>query len=281
MKCFLILIFFCNIFVSKGQNKFQLQEDFSWEEVENWNPQLIEKFIQLTPNEFEYYRMNEPYYPNLDSLKKALHVVDINGDKKEDIVFDGQTLGEPREISIFINQGKTFKKVFSDRQGILKMEFKDGSLSRLHLLDWGCCADYRSFVKFYDVKLEKGELKFKFQAKFQYIQNTNLPQLYCDTLKQIKVLNNMYNLRSMPWVDDTSSYGYEGQEVKGNVLGKLPKDAKALVLAKEFDATNRLWYFVAVLPKCDLTQTVFFEDPKEIKSYKCGWISSRFVVELK
>lgn len=261
-----------------AQNNYEMNVNFSWAEVEKWNPQLIEKFIQLTPKEFEYYRMNEPYYPNLDSLKKVLHVLDLNGDKIDDIVFDGQTLGEPREISLFINNGKEFKKVFSDWQGILKMELNAGRLTRLHILDWGCCADYRTFVKFYDVKHEKGELKFELQSNFQYLQNTYLPELYCDTLKHVKVLNNLYNLRTSPLIDDTSIYGYEGQEVKGNILGKIPKNARAMVLAKLIDADSRLWYLVAVLPEYDLMQTVFFDDPQKIKSYKCGWISSRFVL---
>ncbi|MDI1233462.1 MAG: hypothetical protein PSX81_04205 [bacterium] len=274
----LILIFV--VFKMDAQNRYDFNHAFDWEEVEKWNPKLIEKFIQLTPKEFEYYRTKEAYYPNLDSLKKVLHVVDLNGDNLDDIVFAGQTFGEPKEVSLFVNTGKSFKKVFRDLQGLLKMEFTGGILSQLNIEDWGCCADYRTFVKFYKVRLEKGELKFELQNNFQYLQNTQLPTMYSDTVKQIRILNDLYNLRTTPLVDDSTITGYEGQEVKGNVLGKIPKGAMALVLAQEVDSTGRVWYFVAILPAYVLKQTVFFDADTAPQYHKCGWISSRFVEEI-
>jgi|GEM_PF-3627963 len=59
-----------------------------------------------------------------------------------DVIFDGWSGGEPREIQIFINKGNSYKKIFSDMQAIYKIEWRDNRLSKLYIFDWGCCEEY-------------------------------------------------------------------------------------------------------------------------------------------
>src|SRR5690554_7127190 len=114
MKHILIFIFISTNFLVYSQ-EINLSKEFLWPENENMNSALIEKFIDLTPQEFQNYRLNEPYSLTISDLTKALHIIDLNNDGLDDIIFDGLSGGEPRQISIFINNGHSFEDRKSTR----------------------------------------------------------------------------------------------------------------------------------------------------------------------
>jgi hypothetical protein len=76
---------------------------------------VVNKLVKEYPDDFHQYTEKGPefVFRNLDSLRKDLHSIDVNGDGKDDLIFDGQSSGEPRIIEIFISAGTTYKKVFS------------------------------------------------------------------------------------------------------------------------------------------------------------------------
>ena len=255
--------------------------EFKWEEVEKQNSKLIEDFITLTPKEFEFYKVNQEYTPTIDDLKNDLHVIDLNNDKLDDIVFDGESGGEPREIEIYINKGNSFKKVFSDMQGISKMKFKDGVLVKLNIVDWGCCAEFIIRNRIYDVKLMQGDLKFELKNSFQYVDKTELPSEYWSKPKTVKNLNTNYNMRFTPVINDSSDFYFSGEPQIGNVIGKLKKNSIAMAIGQATDSTGRIWYFVAVYPDQEVMESYFYDVPEEQMSFKCGWISSRYLETIE
>lgn len=276
MKPILIFIFFSTVNLVYCQD-MNLSSEFSWSKIEKNNPSLISRFIDLTPKEFEFYKLDESYSLTIQDLINDLHVVDINNDGLDDIIFDGSSGGEANEISIFINKSNSFEKIFTDYQGILSVEFDKGILNKINIKDWGCCAEFIVTTKFYDVKFRNGEFEFVQKKSFKYLENTFLPVTYWNETKKISVLNDNYNLRFSPQIDDTSEVYYVGEPTYRNKIGKLKNNTKAIAIAESTDTTGRVWFFVAIYPEFDVSESYFYNYKDEIKSYKCGWISSRFI----
>lgn len=276
MKLLIILFFLFPVSNLLGGD-FSLSTEFSWEKVEKKKPWIIKKFIAAYPQEFWCYRQNESFTPLPEDLMKDLHVVDINNDQKFDIIYDGYTCGEQTEISIFLNDGGTFKKIFTDYQEILKLEFTNGILSAINIKDPGCCEEFTVTNRFYTVTYSAGNFEFILKNSYRYVENTKLPDLYWPNSKTVKILNNNYNLRASPLVDAATEYEIYGEPTKGNMVGRIPKDALAIAMADSTDETGRVWFFVAVLPEFPLKDTYLYDLEGAEKSYKCGWISSRFL----
>lgn len=257
-----------------AQEIYSFTPDFSWKDIEKKNPTLIEKFIELTPaEEFDYYR--EP-----EDLAKVLHTVDLNNDKLEDVIFDGQVSEDERAIVIYLNKGSSFKKEFSKEQHILHLSFDKGVLSTLVIEDEGCCGEVITRDQFYEVKLKStGDFQFKLIKSFEFLQETELPETYWKISKNVKVQHDKYKVRSAPVIDDSTSHADD--EGVGNVIGLMPQYAEALAMAEAADATGRVWYFVGIYPGYPLTNTPFYEPKDGLISFKCGWISSRFVEVVK
>lgn len=270
---FLLIITICPL----HSQEISLNKSFDWKTVEKNNPKLLEDFINSTPDEFDYYKQEKKYYPNINDLKNDLHVIDLNNDNLDDIVFDGYTGGEPREISFFINTGKLFEKIFSDLQGISKMEFNNNVLSKLIINDWGCCGEFVITQKEYDVFPNYGILLFELKRTLKYIDNTELPTEYWLKPKTIEVLNDKYNLRYSPTIDKVTESFYSPKPTYGNIIGNLSKGVEAIAIGESTDETGRIWFFVSVLPKYNISNSYFYDIPGSQKSYKCGWVSSRFV----
>jgi|SRR5690554_2363770 len=276
MKHILIFIFISTNFLVYSQ-EINLSKEFLWPENENMNSALIEKFIDLTPQEFQNYRLNEPYSLTISDLTKALHIIDLNNDGLDDIIFDGLSGGEPRQISIFINNGHSFDKVFTDYQQISSLKFDQGVLSEIQIKDWACCDGFTETYRLYDVSYIKGAFKFIFIESFMYLDNTTLPEFYWTERKKIKVLNDKYNIRFSPQIDDSTEVYYDWRPTYGNTVGKLEKNTIACAISESTDLTGRIWFFVAIYPEYDIQESYLFNHKDEIRSYKCGWISSRFV----
>lgn len=276
MKHFLLFVFFLSLNTIYGQG-INLSKEFSWSNIEKENPSLIKKFIDLTPQDFQHYKEDSPYTPTIADLIKDLHVLDINNDGLDDIIFDGESGGEPREISIYLNEGGSFHKIFSDYQGIAELEFKNGVLNRLNIKDWGCCAEFINTIKFYEVEFKNGDFKFDQKKSFKYVHTTILPDNYWVNTKSVKILNDNYNLRYSPQIDEKTEVYFEGEPTFGNTIGKLNKNSKAIAIADQTDSTGRVWFFVAIYPEYDLKESYLYDSTYEMKSYKCGWVSSKFI----
>jgi hypothetical protein len=276
MKYILLVILFFSIKLIFCQG-INLSTEFSWSKVEKNNPALIKKFINLTPQEFQYYKQNDSYAPTIDDLIKDLHVLDINNDSLDDIIFDGRSGGEPREISIYLNKGSSFKNIFTDYQGITKLEFENGILNKINIKDWGCCAEFIVTNKCYEVGFQNEEFKFDQKKSFKYVEKTILPDKYWANTKKVKILNDNYNLRYSPQIDNTTEVYFDGEPSYGNTIGKLVKNSMAIAIAEFTDSTGRVWFFVAIYPEYDVKESYFYDSKDEMKSYKCGWISSRFI----
>ncbi|HSZ72645.1 MAG TPA: hypothetical protein VK750_08205 [Cytophagaceae bacterium] len=275
MKHFFIfpLLFFSHMLFA--QEIYPLTGDFSWKKIEKRNPEVIESFLKLVPIEdFEYYK--EP-----EELVELLHTLDLNNDKLDDVIFYGQTSDDESIVMIYINKGTSFKKEFAKEQSVLHMEFANGVLSKIAIEDLGSGGEVVARDQFFEANLKSssGDFTFKLIKSFEYIQETELPKTYWATSKRVKVKHDKYKVRMAPVIDDSTSHGDDAGV--GNTIGLIPQDGEALAMAESTDNTGRVWYFVAVYPEYPLTSTLFYEPKEGTRSFKCGWISSRFIEVLK
>ena len=281
MKPFFTVIFLLNTLIGFGQVDlfFPLKKEFNWERIEKQNQELKKSFIKNFPNEFEYYRLNKEYMLTLSDLEKDLHIIDFNGDGLDDIIFNGETGYEAKQISIFINTGQSFTEIFTDYQEIYKIVFENGKINKLYIQDDGCCCEYILTNKIYSVDYTTNLPKINLISKMQYLRNKieEYPSNYFDEPIKFKVLNNKYNIRFSPVIDDTTEVWYCGEPQNGNSLGKIKSGSAGYALAESIDTTGRIWWFVALSPDSEIYEPVYNNEEICPNSYKLGWISSRFV----
>lgn len=197
------------------------------------------------------------------------------------MIFDGESGGEVSLINIFLNLGNKYKNIFSGLQSVQKMDWRDGRLYRLYLYDWGCCADYLNIDKIYQLTYEKpSSPRFVQMYQATFVKETVWPDTVLEKPFRFEVLNDKYNIRFAPAVDDTSEQIWTSDTkdgVHGNVIGRLSKGARGTVLNKKTDASGREWWFVEVDEEFYPAGNVFLkEEQSDFPTKVIGWISSRF-----
>jgi hypothetical protein len=280
IKTVLVLLIF-NSLVSFAQEDlfFPLKNEFSWSGIEKPNKVLKTRFIKNSPKEFEYYRQNDKNFPSLKDLDSCLHVFDINDDGLDDILFDGWYF-ETNIIQIFLNNGKTFNKVLSEFQGIVKMIIENNKVSKIYIQDWGCCCEINTINKVFSVNYNSDIPKFELLNQQKFLHVFELPDKYLDKPIKFSVLNNNYNIRFAPIIDDSTEID-ECEQFIGNVIGKVQNSAEGYCLAQKTDSTGRIWWYVAFKPETKIKSVFKYYSKYEPKEYKLGWISSRFVKIIK
>ena len=258
---------------------------YNWKEIEKQVPKSdIDRFILDRPKDFYAYRQKDNCCGvTFDSLYNDLHFLDLNGDGKNDVIFDGQTAGEPREIEIFINEGSHYKKTFSDIQGIAKLDWQGGRLSRIYIRDWGCCDAYLERQKIYAVDYDKSYYP-TFHQIYQsvVIYEAVVPDSILQTPLQFEVLNQAYNIRSEPQKDDSSFRNWnndgdsQSRTYNGNIIGKLVKGARGMALAKTVDNSGREWLYIEIDKEYLLASDIIYTENKFPTKVR-GWINGRFV----
>ena len=267
---------------------FPLKNEFDWASIEKQNDKLKAEFIKNHPNEFFFYQVNEvfdePLYPDLENY---LHIVDFNGDGLDDVIFYGKgswepelKTGDPNKIKIFINTGDSFVNIFTGYHEIYKIVVENGRVNKLYIKAVWCCCEYIERNKIYHVDYSSKLPKVNRINEMQVVHWGEFPSKYFDNPINFEVLNNKYNIRFSPVIDDTTEVNFCGDERNGNSLGKIKSGSIGYALAEKIDSTGRVWWFVAIDPKSEIYESLYYSDKICPDSYKLGWISSRFVKEI-
>jgi hypothetical protein len=204
--------------------------------------------------------------------------LDFNGDGQLDVFFEGESGGEARIVKVYLNLGNGFKRIFADIQGVTRMDWQDGRLYKIYTFDWGCCDDYLYVNKIFQVTYKAtNQPQFVQMYQSTYVEDTFFPGDSLEKPFRFEVLNDKYNIRTVPVVDDTSRYHFTDGEPQGNVIAKLPRGARGTVFAKKTDATGREWWLVEVDEEFYPSNKVFLkEEQNDFPTKIIGWISSRF-----
>lgn len=253
-------------------------EKFNWASIEKSNDSLKNAFINANLAKFtdEYGAYKSEY--NTDKLIDALHICDINGDGKDDLIFEGKSGGEPYEVAFILHTTNGFNIVFKSFQFLRKLDIKAGKVFRAYIKDDGCCAAYIDFNKTYTATYKGDIPHLKLETVSANYHNMPFNGSYFKSPIRFAVLNENYKLRFEPIVNDTTKNGIDGEIHKGNTVAELHKNTTGTALASSTDKSGRVWWLVQIPAKYKLGKSLFYEDPENgITADKVGWISSRYV----
>jgi hypothetical protein len=285
---FLLLILSCN-YKDNGKKKngngdsemFRFERDsLILKKIEKQDDVLKDKFIKANISEFknEYEAYNTEFHSAKD-LKKDLYVYDFNADGRDDLIFTGQSGGEPYEVAFILNTSSGFKLVFKSFQYIWNLGFDHHKISTIYINDDGCCDAYIDFNKIYHADYSKGKPQFNLTYLTANVSTASIPKKYLSKPIYFEIIKNNYKLRSAPKIDDIDSVSYGGGDVqKGNTIGLLASRTKGRAIAAERDSAGRIWWLVELNPETLIKESVFYEDESSKRvAGKMGWISSRYV----
>jgi hypothetical protein len=290
--CFLLLILFIScksIGQVNGADNYRTfpygQPVLNFATIEKQNDGLKAQFIKSPPAgfkaEYEAYSKNE--FSNLDSLKKDIHVYDINGDGLDDIIFEGRSGSEATEVAFILNTPQGFKIIFKGNEHLIKFDTANKKITTIYIDDPGCCDAYIDFSKVYDFTYQNDVPKATLVYLTAYSESTDLPGNYFDKPTRFEVLDNGYKMRAEPVINDTTKRFATPDDTArvGNSVGVLPKGAKGWAIASQTDATGRVWWMVEMDPDIEIGKSIFYKtDDITMKARKMGWISSRYVKKL-
>lgn len=271
---FLFLLIWSSIVYSENRPKeIQFNSEFKWERFELADMKTKVDFLS---NSKEFNDLIENGLYTRESLLNDLHVIDLNGDGQNDIVFDGLSGGEPHRIAIYINERATFLKVFEDYQKILKIEFQSDKLNKIWIENRGCCGDPMVQLKTYKVSYDNSVPKFEEIVQSRYFNDCSAirPKEKFEDVIKFEVTNDNYNIRFSPEINNENEYCWD--QITGNILGSLTKGQKGFALGEFIDETGRTWWFSAFPPDTNIENSFYYNHGIS-KDWALGWISSRYV----
>ncbi len=212
-------------------------------------------------------------------LRHEIRAVDLNNDKLADIIYQGPYMGEGSIIHLFIQTESGFQKVFTTQQGIVKVDWQGEYLDKLYVKDWGCCADPNLTNSVYQVFYSGSVPSFKLIWESTELRSFVTKPKNIFSSKRFEIANQKYKLRANPWIDDETVNEFLG--ITGNTIGILKKGHKGTAYAAHEDETGRVWWYVLIDREYEVEDTYINYENHKFKPHLVGWISSRFINEIK
>jgi len=285
-----ILSTFTIIFIaiqSYAQNSFPvLPNEYKWQPKSN-----RAKILNLLTKEKEKYY----YYFNKDTIEygldftkngliQSLHLIDLNKDGIDEIIFAGQSGEEGNRVDIFKKEKTSYTRIFSERQNLTDIITSQDQLY-LYISDPGCCAEYSTIQKIFKTTISLSNKSFRQTHQSQIINGTKMPDSVFTKPLRFRVILEDCKVRLEPKVDNNSKKFYDTMnefKPSGNIVAVLPNRAIGNALGYLNDEAGTNWWFVEidenVRPKnvkYDRTdQTEKF--PTRIR----GWINSKNLRQL-
>lgn len=253
-----------------------------WKTIEKQDDKLKQEFIAHHPANFNdsyngYMHPGSEIRAEPVKLKNAIHIIDVNGNGKNDIVYEGSGGWETNKVFIFLNTAEGFKRIFYDWQYVAKLEFKDNKLWRLYTYNPGCCADYMVFNKIFEFDFINYPHFFKEIYSTSYYKHTQLSKSYLDKPIKFSVLEDSCKLRTEPQIGDRDSLILFGSNVHmGNDAGRIAKGAIGRAIATQADTRGNVWWLVEMDLHAKISGDVFYNEMSENDlSGKVGWINGK------
>lgn len=259
----------------QGDNN-SIPNNTDWTELETISKAEKLELIQSLKQEFEYLATYDTWK---EENLMNFHFLDLDSDDDLDFIFDGWSGGEPTCVRVYLNIDNTYNKVFDEFQEITAIELGKNGLTSLSIQDPGCCASYITFNMDFQVETSKDKMNFLLVNRTARIQNTELPTNELKEPVRFEIENEIYYLRATPKIDTTNLW-YEGDEGEGNIIAELKKGDQGRAIGKSTDSTGRVWWFVEIDPEFKPNKSYFY-DLEERPTKVTGWMSSRFVKEIK
>jgi len=260
-----------------------LPKEYKW--TSKNDQQKILNFLKTEKEKYFSYFNKDSIQYGLDfttnGLIHSLHLIDLNKDGVDEIIFTGLSDEEGNRIDIFKKEKTSYTKIFSARQNLTEIIIAKDRLY-LYILDPGCCAEYSTIQKILKADLNLSISSFQQTYQSQIINGTKLPDSLFKKVIRFKVTLDAYKVRFEPKFDDSTKMFYdEMNEFKpsGNIIAKLPKNTAGIALGYMTDPSGTKWWFVEIDEKARL-RNVKYDRTDQIKKYPThirGWINSKYI----
>jgi len=233
MRYLLIILVFGLLSFSIGDDSERLRP-FSDDNIYDWHDCVLpfKDFIQKEIPKIK--KCFNEYVANIDTLDKFLHFIDLNNDKRLDVIYAGTSGSAADYVAFLINDKKGYKVLYEDYTNLRELEIKNNRLVGYSILDLGCCAEYRRLEIKYKVSVDLSRIQIYTRATTSY---TEFPKTYFDKPIKFAITNDIYKLRSSPIVDDTSRVIYD---TISNVTSTYIKGSIGYAWAETKDFSGRV-----------------------------------------
>jgi hypothetical protein len=232
---------------------------------------VIDTFISGNLGDFPQFTNDSVKKYTVKELRRSLYPVDINGDRRPDIIFCGFSGGEAELTRIYLNQPGGFKLVFEDFQYIVYLAFRDGKMTRIRTADPGCCDAYLYFQREYEVKYTDGFPDFirgRQTADFSHAERPleKLAKPFTLVSKYDTILiRASAAIQNEPW----NPY----METWGNIIGGYTEKIRATAIAVKENRVGDRWYYVEIIPDIKPKKSIFYDTDK-YPTFIRAWVDS-------
>ena len=263
-------------------------EPFKWS---NYEISVSKQFKDSVLNTFRpmYTKFSGEHPTNLPgNFTDSFHFVELNGDGRVDLIYQGWTGGEGTIVDFYINTGKSYKKVFSDFMELLDLHLEKKKLISFVIYNPGCCAEMVQFERHYQVS-PQFDCKLQWQGAIlegmSAFERKIEPDSFFGNQFQFQTLNEDYALRYQPLISDTAPVEIwealpDNRKPRGNIVAVFPKGAIGTAWAHKTDSTGREWWLVEMKPLKYLKFDAYYE-LDDFPTHYIGWMSSRFVKRIE
>jgi hypothetical protein len=274
MRYLLVILFFGLFSFEIGDDSEKLRS-FGAENVYDWHDCATPSNDYIQKELPKIRKCFNEYVSNIDTLDRFLHFIDLNNDKRLDIIYSGTTGAAADFVVFLINDEKGYRVLYEEYTNLRELEFKNNRLIGYTILDLGCCAEYRRLEIKYRINDDLSKTHIYTRATTSY---TEFPKVYFSKPIKFIVVNEIYKMRSSPFVDDTSRVIYD---TISNVVSTYIKGSTGYAWAEKRDNTDRVWWFVEMEPCKNQINSMLNYISDSLPMRNLGWMSSRYLKEIK
>jgi hypothetical protein len=205
------------------------------------------------------------------------YVVDFNNDGISDILYYGNVGGESNNLILLIGQADNKYKLVIRLLGRLVVVSENDGFSPLSFVIYNhaCCAGVIDHLEKYVPIWNNSEFNYSVQYKYAFYYTVKLPKIRFEKPKGFKTINQKYNLRLNPFVDDTIVLDHD--EI-GNICAEYPKGSEGIAIAEQIDETGKVWWFVMMKNNLKPNWSLYVKgDNNDLPAYFLGWISKSYL----
>ena len=243
----------------------------------NFTNEEKKKTINKVKDYYSYYEQSE-WAIEEKLLVDNFTFLELNGDGKPDLIFQGWSGGESNCIKIHLSNDNEFVSPIVFYQELKDIKIENGIIKSLIAVNRGCCAEYVEQETTYSF-----DKNFNSKLILQRVRIKALPEKYEILNAPIKftIENEFYKLRGEPKIDNTGTFIYDYPN-QGNTLAIFKKGLKGKVWAKDNSDPDREWWYVEMEPtneKLEFDMFSYFDNKKQLR--RMGWMSSRFLKTIE
>lgn len=275
-RLYIVLLIVSTSLVGYSQGKerkevsFFSNSEFKWEKWEYKSSDSSKiKVIDDLKNDLKDNSMIK----DINSSDENFHIIDINSDGQEDVVYYGFAGSEKNSIILFVYENGMYVEKINTYGEIIEISQKlDYLPMNFKVLNSPCCEDVVYSFEEYNYFIENDKIFYKNSVKIKFLRDTVFPVLSDnDRYISFETTSEKYNLRNSPKIINGD---------KNNIVSVYPKGSLGTTIYIKEDKENegRVWWFVIMRNNKDVLNTNLYDENND-SYYSIGWMSNKKLLE--